>query len=437
MNEQLKLKKATYHLKTFLISKLIGALGANVYAFGISMYVLSLTGSSLSFSLVLLCSILSQTIASPIAGVLGDRVSRKMLVLGGQFGVVLTMAALFTYTLANDFSLIAIYIATTLIGIFNSFSGIAFSASIANLVDEARLQKAMSFNQMAASTSGIGGPIIGGILFGFLPIEYFLLIFLFTGFIALILESTMDFKLYTKIPTETATAKIEQESMFESFKSGIAYIKSDRLLVSLLSVSFGLNFFFTCLSVGGDFTLLTIIKMDPKLIGLTEAASAVGVLLASIYFATSKAVKFPLLFSKRSILAMSTLVMLAALPVILHLSAIGNFIYYVILMFAFGTTLVMTNMPIGVLFQTKIAEEFRSRVFSILSMVSMSLMPLATLIYGLLFEVVPAQYIFLVSGLCLVLITLITIRPSVIHLAHPEIKKAEKKSPAQQPVTQK
>ena len=421
MNETLKLKKAGYHLKTFLASKLIGSLGSSVYAFGMSMYVLSLTGSSLSFALVILCSILSQTITSPIAGVLGDRVSRKLLVIGGQAGVVLTMAAILTYTVAFDLSLIAVYIATVFIGIFSSFTGIAFSASIANLVDEARIQKAMSFNQMASSTSGIGGPIIGGMLFGFVSVEIFLLVFLISQLIALLLESTMDFKLYTRVSENVAQATAKKESMFESFKAGIAYIKTEPLLLALLSVSFGLNFFFTSLSVGGDFALLTIIKLDPQLIGFTEAAAAVGVLLTSIYFASTKSVKYPMQFAKRAVLAMSTLVIFAAFPIFLNLSTIGNFIYYAVLMFAFGVTNIMTNMPIGVLFQTKIAEEYRSRVFSILSMVGMSLMPLATLIYGLLFDKLPAEYIFIGSGLCLIALTFITLRPSVIKLAHPEL----------------
>ena len=94
MTEQQKLKKATYHLWTFLISKLMGSLGAGVYAFGMSMFILSVTGSSLSFATNILLSILPRTLIAPIAGVIGDRVPRKLLVIGGQTGIVLTMAGL-------------------------------------------------------------------------------------------------------------------------------------------------------------------------------------------------------------------------------------------------------------------------------------------------------------------------------------------------------
>ena len=45
MNETIKLKKATYHLYTFTISKLISSFGAQVYAFAMSFYILQATGS--------------------------------------------------------------------------------------------------------------------------------------------------------------------------------------------------------------------------------------------------------------------------------------------------------------------------------------------------------------------------------------------------------
>lgn len=417
MTEQQKLKKASYHLTTFLISKLIGSLGAGVYAFGMSMFILTITGSSLSFATNILLSILPRTLIAPIAGVIGDRVPRKLLVIGGQTGLVLTMIGLLSYTLAFDISVTAIYVATVLNSIFGTFSSLAFTSSIANLVDEARLQKAMSFNQMAYSIAGIGGPIVGGLLFGFVSMEVFLVIYLVSQLIALILESTMDFNLYKKV-IETVSKK--KETMVESFKAGIAYIKQKPLLIALLSTSFGLNFFFTSLSVGGDFTLLTILKLSTEQIGFTEAAGGIGVIIASIYFASTKAVKNPLLLSKYSILGMSILVILAAFPIFLNLTKTGNFIYFIILMFTFGVTNIMTNMPIGVLFQKTIDEEYRSRVFSILETIAMSLMPLATLIYGVLFDFLPAEYIFIGSGLCLIILTLITLRPSVIKIAMAE-----------------
>lgn len=421
MNEQIMHKKATYHLYTFLISKMIGSLGSGVYAFGISMYILSLTGSSLSFATNILLSILPRTIISPIAGLLGDRMPRKWLVLGGQAGVVLSVSALLLYTHMIELSLMAIYIATFFNSVFSTFSSVSFSASIANLVDGERLQKAMSFNQLSISLSGIGGPVFGGMLFGFASMEIFLVIFIIASIIALVLESTMNFTLYKKV----SAAPAEKETMLQSLKAGFAYVNKKRVIRSILLTALWLNLFFTCMNIGGGYILLTILQLDPTWIGFVEAGMAIGMLVTAIYFATRSNVKFPLLLVKRSTLLMAILVLLASIPLFIHFSNIVNFIYYFILMFLFGVLGVITNTPIGVLFQTSIEEEFRGRVFGIVEMMAMSMMPIGTLIFGVLYDIIPAQYILLVSGSILVLIVLILLRRSVIEMAHPELKKQQ------------
>lgn len=429
MNEQVKFKKATYHLYTFLVSKMIGSLGSNVYSFGISMYILSLTGSSLSFAINIILSYLPRTIMAPIAGILGDRMSRKKLVLGGQAGVILTVAGLLMYTHEFGLSLAAVYTATMFNSIFSTFTSVAFSASIANLVDETRIQKAMSFNQLSLSVSGIGGPIFGGMLFGFVSMEVFLMIFIIAAMITLTLEATMNFQLYKRQQATTAT---EKETMVESFKAGFRYVNKKPVIKAILWTALWLNLFFTSVNVGGDYILLTLLQIDPQLIGFIEAGGAVGVLVTSIYFASRSTVKFPLLLVKRSTFLMGILVIFVGVPLLFQFSStMMIFIFYFIVMLIFGALGVITNTPIGVIMQTTIDEQYRGRVFGIVEMMAMSAMPIGTLTYGFLYEIIPAQYILFVSGLILIFIVLLLLRTSIIEMAHPELKKV-----AGEPVTE-
>ena len=420
MNETIKLKKATYHLYTFLVSKMISSLGANVYSFGMSMFILSITGSALSFAANLIFSIIPRTILAPIAGILVDKFSRKTIVLTGQAGIVLTILGLLTYSLIFGLSIPAIYVTTVFYSICSTFTGIAFSASIGNLVDEERLQKAMSFNQLSLSIAGIGGPVVGGMLFGFFNIEMFLIINVIAYAIAFLLEATMDFKLYSK--NQEQSSEVKKESMMSSLKEGLSYLKTKPVVSSLLWVLLLLNMFFTAVNVGLSFILVNILKIEYSLIGIIEAGSAIGMLLFSIYFATRSNVKYPLLFSKRSILGMSLLVSAIAVPLLITFSSSVNFIYFFIVMFLFGSFGVLTNTPIGVLLQKEVEENYRGRIFGILEMVAMGMMPLGTLIFGILYDIIPAQYILIVSSITLVAIVIIFLRRSVIELAHPELK---------------
>ncbi|MER2127726.1 MFS transporter [Solibacillus sp.] len=425
MNEQQKLKKATYHLYTFLISKMVGSLGAGVYSFGMSLYILSKTGSSLSFALNVILSFIPRIIISPIVGILSDRISRKKLVLGGQAGVILTVSALLLYTHEFGLSLAAVYTATVFNSIFSSFSSVAFSASIANLVDEARLQKAMSFNQLSSSVAGIGGPIVGGMLFGFVSMEVFLAVFIFAALVTFTLEATMNFNLFKK---ESPTNDVQkQETMFESFKAGFRYVNTQPTLKAILWLALWLNLFFMSVSVGGSYILVTVLKIDPTQIGFIEAGGAIGMLLTSIYFASRKQIQFPLVIVKRSTFATATVVMLIGLPVLFPLPMIWNFVYYFVIMVLFGTLGVITNTPLGVMFQTTITEEYRGRVFGIIEMMSMSAMPIGTLGYGVLFDLIPAYYILFASGLILMALVLLLLRPSILEMAHPELKQTEGK----------
>ena len=198
MEEVLKLKKATYHLWTFTISKLISSFGAQVYAFAISFYILQVTGSATSFAMNLICNILPRTLVAPFAGYVADKYSRKTIVITAQIASSFAIAGLLAISLNYGLSLGAIYTTTVVLSIASTFSGITFSSSITGLVDEARIQKAMSMNQMSISFAAIGSPAIGGLLYGTVSMPVFLIMYMTASIIAVILESTMNFKLFAK-----------------------------------------------------------------------------------------------------------------------------------------------------------------------------------------------------------------------------------------------
>ena len=108
MDSSMKLKRATYHLYTFTISKLIATFGSSVYAFGISLYVLALTGSAASFAVNLICSIVPRTILAPVAGFVADHYPKKIIVILSQIASILAVGGLLLYSMSSGLSLVAI-----------------------------------------------------------------------------------------------------------------------------------------------------------------------------------------------------------------------------------------------------------------------------------------------------------------------------------------
>ena len=424
MEEVLKLKKATYHLWTFTISKLVSSFGAQVYAFAISFYILQLTGSATSFAMNLICSLLPRTIVAPFAGYAADKYSRKAIVIIAQVTSTFAIAGLLTVSVVYGLSLIAIYTTTVVLSIASAFSGIAFSSSITGLVDEKRIQKAMSLNQMSISISAIGSPALAGVLYGTVPMPVFLVMYMVASIIAVILESTMNFKLFAK--RKEVVEGEPKESMWQSMKAGFAYLKLQPILMTIIWIALFINFLFGAFLVGYSFVLIEKLKILPEHFGITEGAFAVGMLLISIYLSTRKEVKYPLLVSKRGIIVLGIVMASIGLPLLIAMEYSIMFTFYLFINLSFGATMMIVNTPLQVMMQKMIDDDYKGRVLSILETAAMALTPLGVVIFGFLYDVFPAQWILIIAGSLLIGVVLVMARPSVVRKAHPEL--AERKA---------
>ncbi|MFD1927693.1 MFS transporter [Sporosarcina siberiensis] len=423
MEDVLKLKRATYNLWTFVTSKLISSFGAQVYVFAISFYILQQTGSATSFATNLLCSILPRALVAPFAGYVADNYSRKTIVITAQVASTFAIAGLLTVSLTSGISLIAIYTTTVVLSITSTFSGVAFSSSITGLIDEKRIQKAMSMNQMSISVAAIGGPAVGGLLYGTVSMPVFLIMYMIASIIAVILESTMNFKLFAK--RKKVVEGEARESMWHSMKAGFAYLKLQPIIMALLWVSLLINFLFGAFQVGYSFILIEKLKMPSHHFGLTEGAFAVGMLLLSFYLSVRKEVKYPFLVSKRGILVFGVLMGSIGLPLMVQMEYGVMFGFYLAVMFSFGATMIIVNTPIMVMMQKIIDDDYKGRVFSIMETMAMALMPLGIVLFGFLYDLFPAEWILIISGLLLIGVVLVLARPSVVRKAHPELGKAK------------
>lgn len=423
MTEAQKLKRGSYHLWTFMTSKLISTFGANVYSFAISFYILQLTGSATNFALNLICSILPRTIAAPFAGYVADNFSRKRTIILAQAASVLAIAGLLTVSLMNGLSLTAIYITTCLLSLTSTFSGITFTSSISGLVDENRIQKAMSLNQMSISLASIVAPALGGVLYGAVSIPVFLIIYLIASLVALILDSTMNFQLFAKRSHVPVTGQ-EKEKLWVSMKEGFAYLKTKPVIQTIIFIALFINFFFGSFQVGYSFILIEKLGMKAEHFGILEGAFAVGMLLLSVYLTIRKEIKYPLITAKYGIIGLALIIGGIAVPLLVPFSYQAMFVFYLILMLAIGSFLTIINTPIGVMMQKSVDDDFKGRVISILETMAQVLMPLGTVIYGFLYDWVAAEWVLFISAGIIIGIALFMLRPSVIANAYPERKNA-------------
>ncbi|KIL52710.1 MFS transporter [Jeotgalibacillus campisalis] len=413
MTEHQRIKRATRNLFFFTGSEFVGTIGAHIYMFGIGLFVLGLTGSATSFAITILCSMLPRILLSPIAGHFLDRLPKKPVVVISHALMTLTMVVVLLYTLTNGLSLPVIYLTSVLLAVFATFSGIGLTAAIANFVDEARIQRAVSLTQSSTSLGSILGPILGGVMYGFFSIEVFLLCHAVAYAITTILEANIHFTLFKKPATEEENATLAKTpSMFSSIKDGALYVKNHNVLFAIMTVALWVNFFFVAMAVGLPFIIIEVLQASSQQLGLIEAMLGVGTLLTSIYISTRPEFQKPIRNVRLGLLSLGIVFALMAVPLLISMPALAFIGFYMATGFMMGLIMVIINTPILVIIQKTTPESYRGRVFGLLEMLASGISPIGLVLYGFLYDIVSPQWIILITAGLLFLVTLYGLRAS-------------------------
>lgn len=229
-------KSVKKNIMFLLMGKFVSVLGSQIYSFAISLYVLSITGSGLSFSLTLALSTLPRVIFGPISGVIADRVDRKKMVVAMDIISGLVVIGLFSLSIIDELRLVYIYSTTFLLSTCSIFFNTPLTASLPNIVDDENLTRINSLSQTIESISSIAGPFIGGIVYAIMDIKTFLVINGISFIISGISELFIDFKLNSRGRVlEESNMEKEKVSFFVDLKEGIRYIASQKWLIVLSS----------------------------------------------------------------------------------------------------------------------------------------------------------------------------------------------------------
>ena len=260
MTSDTKMKGNVFHNRNFrlvFLGALVSELGAILYSFAVSFYILEISGNNafLQGLYLALCSA-AMLIFTPIGGVLGDRKSKAKIMYvcdfmkGGVIILATVLMLLFHEATAHIVILFVLGIFGNIVsGIFNPAAGALFP----HIVEESQLQQANSYFTMKSSTESILGVILAGILYAALPIH---VLFFFVGacYVASGISETMI--RYDFAPSEEPlTLNLALRDMGD----GIAYLKTKKAILALLASVLFINFFFA--PVTGNF-LPFFIKTD-------------------------------------------------------------------------------------------------------------------------------------------------------------------------------
>lgn len=404
--ENNKFKNSVYlNMIIFLVGKLVSVFGARIMNFAIGLYVLKITGSGMSFALTMIVSTVPAIILSPFAGVLADRINRKMVVVSSDAlsGVLLVLVYLISMKIGLSLNLVLITVFC--ISILNTFFNITMEASIPNIVDEKGLTKINSYSSSITSFASIIGPAVGGIIYGFFSIEKFLLIAGVSFIVSAISEVFINFNFNNVEVSEKAKEKVISE-----IKSAVNYVKTKKIIFSILIFAVFINFAFSGYIVSLPHIINVQLGLSSEQYGLIQSAFAIGSLLFSLIYSLLPEKRNSYKYFIYSLIITSILMMMTGIPTlkIFHsASKISLLIYFMFINFSIGGALMFLNLPTFILLQRKTSDEYRGRVNGLLGTTSLSIQPLGMVLGGLFIDYISSFVLVLICGLLFLIISII------------------------------
>lgn len=394
-----------------LIGQIISLFGNSILRFALPLYMLNITKSASLFGIVSACSFIPMIFATPIGGLIADRINKRNIMVFLDFltaSITCISMALMGKVNLVILILICLILLYSIQGIYQP----TVQASIPFLVPSNDIIQANASINLVASLANLIGPVIGGILFGFWGIIPILYISGLCFFAAAIMEMFINIPSVKKYKDTKFLC-----SILTDMKDSFTFMIHHR--PEILKMSFIISIFNLILSACAMIGLPIVITQNlglsletaNRLYGYVEGAmgagSLIGGILAGVLAKNIKIRYANLLIIICSLTFLPIAVALSSsLPVITTYVIIAASSFFMMMLASFFSIQLMSCL------QILTPNELLGKVISCAMCIVMCATPLGQAIYGIAFQhfsKIP-QIIFLISMIFTIIIGLGTTR---------------------------
>jgi MFS family permease len=373
----------------------MGAMNMQLVVRGFLAFVL--TGSYAALGLVSLAGALPMLVLAVFGGVIADRLPKRTVLQAGQvlslINAVSMAALLFLDLMTMQWLLIGAFAQ----GIVMALTMPTRQAMIPDIVGMERLMNAVSLNMAGMNTMRLVAPAVGGFIISLLGFEWaFLAMAMLYGF-AIFAMLRVTWRPATA-PGESGAGPIEVGlSSLRDIGDGIRYIRGDRLMFVLLSVSFvssifGMPYLFLLPGYVAD-----VFGGGGSEVGLLISISAVGSLAGALVLASIPG-------RRRGMLLLAATMLLAV--ALFAFPQTANYWVAAAVIVAVGIGSALRQALSQGLIQAYVDNAYRGRVMSVF-MTQFSIMQMSTFFIGVIAETVGIRVAFASLGVGLAAVTLV------------------------------
>ena len=379
---------------------LVSELGAVLYNFAISFYLLKITGNNAVVQgIYLAVSSVVFLLFTPVGGVLGDRFHKAKIMYLCDYlkGSLILLATLLMFMLpASRAHVTILFFAGIAGGIIAGLFTPSSAALLPHIVEEEQLQQANSYYSAKNALQSIFGVVLAGILYATLPIYTLLLI---VGICYILSGVSETFIHYEHKPSD---AKMSLSLVFSDMKDGILYLKEQKPIMAFIVCLLFINFFFSPIPVNFlPYFVRTDIAAAPHYLfdqlltpelwsSVFEMLIGISSLIAALILsARPQEEKCGRRVSIRICATAFLLILLTAAYWIFVSKGVSLNIFLVLMcvsVLLIGFYLTWINVPINSLLMRIVSKDMLSKVSGIISIFSQGLTPIASVLAGFVLQ---------------------------------------------------
>lgn len=260
------------------VGQLFSLTGSAMTGFALQIWVYQKTNSVEAFAAIGIFAFLPLMLFTPIAGVLVDRLNRKLTMALSDMAAGVTTIIIFILLSQDALEFWHLCVIVAFNGIFNAFQWPAYSAAISLMVPKEQFGRANGMISLAETGTMILAPILAGSLLGIIGLNGIILI----DFITLAIALLMLLLVTIPNPPKTEESKAGNGNFFREMMFGFVYIFKRPALLGLQLVFLMGNFFASFTQTIWTPMVLARTNENTLLLGTLNSVAAIGGVVGSV-----------------------------------------------------------------------------------------------------------------------------------------------------------
>ncbi|KAF5052875.1 putative bacilysin exporter BacE [anaerobic digester metagenome] len=389
----------------FLLGRIVSDTGTSIQMMIMPLYIIDIGGTANTVGVFSFLSLLPALLVYPFAGVIGDRLNRKRIMVVTDFISAVVLLGLGWLSYLGTMKLSLLLTVQVIISLMNGLFEPATRGMLPQLVDKEQLTHHNSTVASARSASVLVGPLIGAALYA----NFGITIVFFANGVSFLLSGISEMGIGYIHIKQKATHGIK--GIMNDLSEGIKFVLQNNLIRKL-----------SCFLLVSYFVIQPIFSVMLPLFfkrslsytdvqyGYLQTIIILGSLIGSIMIGLlyRKEKRMTKLLVIGSIILLCGMLLFTALIFPISVLTLGNdtIIYFILLatvlgIFSAGNMFI--SVPVQTFIQQATPNEYMSRVFSLVSMISRGGIPLGALVYGMILEKAEMHWTVLITSVFIVL----------------------------------